>query len=664
MQYFSGQSFPLGSFITEIDGEKGVNFSLFSRRATAVDLCLFIDGKETKIPMFHDKNNDIWHVFVTEVKEGTRYGFRVDGVSDISQGNLFNPQKLLIDPYSYAIEGTPDLTTKEGDSWFFWDDDRDNASLAPKSVITDREFDWEGDKSPQTDWSDTIIYEAHVKGFSKKNPNIPKNIAGTFAGLAHESSIEYLKNLGITAIELLPVAYHVDEPHLQKLGLSNYWGYNTIGHFAVDPTLASDKKHPLAEFKNMVKNLHKVGIEVILDIVFNHTAESGIDGPTLCQRGIDNQAYYWLDENKNYYNWTGCGHSIKINDDPMVLRWVIDCLIYWAEECHVDGFRFDLASLLGRTPSFSDKAAFFSAVTSNAKLSNIKLIAEPWDTGLGGYQLGAFPKPFADWNGQYRDDMRRFILAISGDLGTFVRRFAGSDDIFAHNRLPMNNINFITAHDGFTLHDLVSYNEKHNWDNGEENRDGYNDNISYNHGVEGETSDPDIIQARIQSKKVLLTTLLLSHGIPMILAGDELGHSQKGNNNSYCQDNKITWIDWQKADQDLISFTTQLIKIRKQIPSLSDQSKWWDADSVQWLKADSTLIQSDDWHNPDNKNLQILLDRDWLILININRVATTFLLPEGKWSVLLGTENITLMTDTPAVTFSNMGVCVLQRNIF
>ncbi|MDH2998472.1 glycogen debranching enzyme [Pasteurellaceae bacterium LFhippo2] len=658
MQYLSGRPFPLGSQITEFNNQKGVNFALFSRNATAVELCLFSEnGEETRLPM--TKTDEIWHIFVVGLVAGSKYGYRTTGPISEKICKLFNPNKLLIDPYSKAIEGMPDLSNKEKEAWFYWDDLRDNAHLAPKSIVVDHYFDWERDTNPYIPWPETIIYEAHVKGFSKLNAEIPENIAGTFAGIAHSASIKHLKRLGITTLELLPVTYHIDEAHLQRQGLCNYWGYNVLGHFAVDPKLAANKQDPLAEFKQMVKALHKEGIEIIMDVVFNHTAEAGKDGPTLSQRGIDNRAYYWL-ENEEYANWTGCGNALNLSNIA-TLRWVIDCLCYWVKECHIDGFRFDLAAVLGRTPTFSEKSAFFTAVASNSTLANVKLIAEPWDIGPNGYQLGAFPKPFAEWNDRYRDDMRRFFLQESGDLATFVRRFAGSDDIFAHNRLPASSINFITAHDGFTLQDLVSYNEKHNWANGEENRDGHSDNISNNHGIEGKTEDSVTLANRNTSRKALLAILLLSGGTPMLLAGDELGHSQQGNNNSYCQDNEITWINWQKADQSLIDYTAQLIHIRKQISLLSRYNQWWTSDKVQWLKANSEHLQFDDWHNHSTKAIQILLEDHWLVLINAKQETQEFLLPNGKWSFLLGIENTALMTDTQAVTLSNIGVCVLQR---
>ena len=659
MQYQTGRPFPLGSQLCQIGGEQGVNFALFSRNATAVSLCLFTEQGEVRLPM--TQTDDIWHLFVPNIKAGCLYGYRVAGDSDEQQGHLFNPQKLLVDPYARSIVGTPDLSSEEKGDWFRWDDPRDNAHLAPKSVVVDDHFDWQDDQKPFTPWAETIIYETHTKGFSQRNPAIPNELQGTFAGLAHPASIAHLKRLGITAVELLPVSYHIDEPHLQKIGLVNYWGYNVLGHFAVDTKYAVDKQNPVNEFKQMVKTLHKAGLEVILDVVFNHTAEAGKDGPTLCQRGIDNRSYYWADEQQNYYNWSGCGNTLNVHSELNALRWVIDCLCYWVETCHVDGFRFDLGAILGRTPSFSERAAFFTAVASNSILANVKLIAEPWDIGLGGYQLGQFPAPFAEWNDRYRDLMRTFFLTTSGRLSDFVRKFAGSDDLFKHNRKPAHSINYITAHDGFTLQDLVSYNEKHNEANGEQNRDGHHNNISHNHGVEGETADPAILAKRDNARRALLAVLLLSGGTPMLLAGDELGHSQKGNNNSYCQDNELTWIDWQKADQSLIDFTAKLIAIRKQIPLLSQHNRWWKEEDVQWLSPQGEQIRDDDWHNDEIKSLQIMLENQWLVLINGKEQSQPFLLPKGKWKTLLGVEENTLMTDTLVVTLKQLGVCVLQR---
>ncbi|MGX2967402.1 glycogen debranching protein GlgX [Ursidibacter sp. B-7004-1] len=660
MQYLTGRAFPLGSQITEFQGKQGVNFAIFSRKATAIELCLFKDQHEIRLPMV--KSDDIWHLFVLNETAGCEYGFRVYGETNEATGNLFNPNKLLLDPYAKKIIGTPDLSSEEKGKWFLWNDERDNAHLAPRSVVIDADFDWQNIRPPMTPWAETIIYETQVKGFSKLNPDIPPEIAGTFAGMAHPSSISHLKRLGITAVELLPITYHIDEPHLQKIGLSNYWGYNVIGHFAVDPVLAFDKQNPLNEFKTLVKTLHQANIEVILDVVFNHTAEAGKDGPMLSLRGIDNSAYYWLNEQQEYENWSGCGNALNANSEMSVLRWVIDCLSYWVTECQVDGFRFDLGAMLGRTPNFSDRAAFFTAIASHSTLANIKMIAEPWDIGTNGYQLGAFPKPFAEWNDRYRDEMRQFFLTTSGQLSSFARKFAGSDDIFGHNRLPNSSINFITAHDGFTLQDLVSYNQKHNHANGENNRDGHHHNLSNNYGIEGETNDPNILAKRDATRRALLATLLLSAGTPMILAGDELGHTQQGNNNSYCQDNPITWIDWQKADQSLIDYVARLIQLRKQIPLLS-HNQWWKTESVQWLNKNNTPISHNEWHDEAIRSLMILLENQWLILINATHTTQQFLLPEGQWQALLGIEKATLMTDTQAVTLTHLGVCVLQRII-
>lgn len=661
MHYHAGRPFPLGSRLTEINGQKGVNFALFSQHASGVELSIFCKKRgEICLPMV--KTEDIWHLFVEDLPAGTEYGYRVSGTNNEQQGLLFNPNKLLVDPYANAIHGTPDLSSPTAEKWFQWDDLRNNAHLAPKSVVVNRNtFDWEGDNKPFTKWSETIIYEAHVKGFSQNNLAIPANLRGTFAGMAHDDSINYLKKLGVTAVELLPITYHIDEPHLQRLGLTNYWGYNVLGHFAINPKLAANKNDPLSEFKQLVKTLHKAGIEVIMDVVFNHTAEAGKDGPLLSQRGIDNPAYYWLTENGDYHNWTGCGNTLNVSSNLIVLRWVIDCLCYWVKECHVDGFRFDLGGVLGRTPTFSEKSAFFTAISSNSTLTHVKMIAEPWDVGTNGYQLGSFPKPFAEWNDRYRDDMRAFFLQQSGRLDVLARRLAGSDDIFAKNKKPYHSINFITAHDGFTLQDLVSYNDKHNLANGEHNRDGHSHNLSFNFGVEGETDDPVIQQKRENVRRALLTILLLSAGTPMLLAGDEMGHSQQGNNNSYCQDNAISWLNWQSADQTLIDYTAKLIRLRKQIPLLSQYTDWWQSDLVDWLNSDGIPLNESDWHNP-NQAMQILLENKWLILINAKQTTQEFLLPDGNWEILLGQENTTLMTDTLAVALKDIGVCVLQKN--
>ncbi|QNS14359.1 glycogen debranching protein GlgX [Mannheimia bovis] len=658
MKYFRGKPFPLGSSLCIQAGKFGTNFAIFSQNATAIELCLFDESnQETRIPMSASEHT--WHIFVEGVKAGTKYGYRVKGEQNEQAGLLFNANKLLSDPYAKAIEGMPDLSSEEAVKWYAWDDERDNGQIAPKSVVVDEHFDWEGDSQVFTPWTETIIYEVHVKGFSQLNPAIPQEIRGTFAGLAHKNSIEYLKKLGITAVELLPITYHIDEPHLQKQGLVNYWGYNVLGNFAVDPKLASDKQNPLKEFKQLVKTLHKANIEVIMDVVFNHTAEGGKDGAMLSFRGLDNHAY-WLNEQGEYENWTGCGNTLNLTN-LNILRWAIDCLCYWVDECHVDGFRFDLASVLGRTPSFSEKADFFKAIQSCSKLAHIKLIAEPWDIGGEGYQLGKFPEPFYQWNDRYRDDMRAFWLHNQGDLGLFACRFAGSDDIFSKHSAS-KSINFITAHDGFNLQDLVSYNQKHNLANGEQNRDGHNENFSHNHGVEGETDDESVKKQREMTACGLLATLLLSGGVPMLFAGDEMGHTQQGNNNGYCQDNETTWLDWENANQARIGYVAELIALRKKIPLLSAQNQWWDSQSVRWISALAEPLQIEDWHNNSLKEIAILLQDNWLILVNAKRQKQQFLLPKGYWKVVLGQKNGTLMTETQSVTLNNMGVCVLQKS--
>lgn len=660
MRTHHGTPYPLGNQITHFHGKAGVNFALFSAHASGVELCLFCkkSGKETRLPMV--KSGEVWHLFVENIEAGTAYGYRVSGEVDESRGALFNPQKLLLDPYAKSIVGTVDLSSNEAKKWFEWHDPRDNAHLAPKSIVFEPAvFDWRYDKPLYRSWAESVIYEVHIKGFSQQNPHIPEALRGTFAGMTHPTSIAHLQRLGITTVELLPITFHIDEPHLQKLGLANYWGYNVLGHFALDPKLAANKADPLTEFKQLVKTLHEAGIEVMMDVVFNHTAELDKQGPMLCQRGIDNQSYYWLNEQGDYHNWTGCGNTLNLST-PAVLRWVIDCLCYWVNECHVDGFRFDLGAVLGRTPDFAEKSAFFTAIQSNSTLCGIKLIAEPWDIGNHGYQLGHFPAFFAEWNDRFRDEVRRFFLSDHKNVGLFARRFAGSDDLFKHNRPPSHSINFITAHDGFTLNDLVSYNEKHNEANGEQNRDGHSHNLSHNFGIEGATSTVEIQEKRKKVRMALLATLLLSSGTPMLLAGDEFGNSQQGNNNSYCQDNPIGWLNWENVDEELIHYTAQLIALRKYIPLLSHDDSWWTDEQVMWLTQRGEPMNQHDWQS-SSPTLQILLKNRWLVLINATQATQQFLLPKGDWQLLLGEENPVLMTDTQAVTFKDLGVCVLQK---
>ena len=641
------------SIFTE-NGVKVTNFALFSAAASGVELCLFDGDKETRFPMV--RTNNVWHLAVAGVAIGTEYGFRI-------HGEYANPNKLMLDPYAKAVNGKPDLTTEESRSWFLMNDHRDNAHIAPRAVIISEDFDWENDTAPNTPWAETIVYELHVKGFSQLNDKIPAELRGTYAGLSHPINLAYLKELGVTAVELLPVNFHINEPHLQARGLQNYWGYNPLAMFAVEPKYAATN-NPLAEFKAMVKAFHKEGIEVILDVVFNHSAESEQTYPTFCQRGIDDQTYYWRNDQGRYINWTGCGNMLNLSSD-VGRKWVVDCLRYWAEHCHVDGFRFDLASVLGRdTPDFNAQAQLFTDIKNEPSLQNIKLIAEPWDIGHYGYQVGNFPNYFAEWNDRFRDDLCRFWLWKSGEIGAFAERFAGSSDLFKKNdRLPHTTLNFITAHDGFVMQDLVSYNQKHNEANGEENCDGRNENYSYNHGVEGSTeslSEPQksaVENNRTFAQSGLLMSLLLANGTPMLLAGDEFGNTQYGNNNAYCQDNEITWLKWANFNKELFELTKQTIAARKQIGSLN-RNQWWSGDNVQWLNIHGNQMTVDDWQNQQTKALQIVLDKHCLLLINAKAEGQVFRLPDGKWTPQIGTHNLTL--DAQQAELSSMGFCMLS----
>ncbi|OOF37686.1 glycogen debranching enzyme GlgX [Rodentibacter rarus] len=637
------------------NGETITNFALFSAAANAVELCLFDEENESRFPMVRTEN--VWHLAVTGVQIGTQYGFRI-------HGEHANPQKLMLDPYAKAVSNKPNLSNEESREWFLLSDPRDNAHLASRAVVIEEDFDWDNDKKPMTPWGETIVYELHVKGFSQLNEQIPEALRGTYSGLVHPVNLAYLQELGVTAVELLPVNFHVNEPHLQERGLQNYWGYNPLAMFAVEPKYAATN-NPLAEFKAMVKAFHQAGIEVILDVVFNHSAESEQYFPTFSQRGIDDQTYYWRNDHGHYINWTGCGNMLNLSSD-VGRKWVIDCLRYWVEQCHVDGFRFDLASVLGRDkPDFNASAQLFSDIANEPGLQNIKLIAEPWDIGDYGYQVGNFPHYFAEWNDRFRDDLCRFWLWKSGELGAFAERFAGSGDLFKKNdRQPHCSLNFITAHDGFTLRDLVSYNEKHNEANGEQNRDGRNENYSYNHGIEGETTslaEPQksaVENDRTFAQSGLLLSLLLANGTPMLLAGDEFGNTQYGNNNAYCQDNEITWLKWANFDKDLFELTKQIIALRKQMVSLK-QDQWWSVDNVQWLNSHGQPMRLEDWQNRETKALQVVLDNHWLLLINAKAEGQHFSLPQGKWKAQVGTHNWVLTTQQAAL--SAMGCCVLSN---
>lgn len=628
-QLEKGSPSPAGALF---DG-KGINFSVFSANAEQIELCLFDKhGKEERL-VLPSRSGDFWHGYLPGGKPGQRYGFRASGPFEPIRGLRFNPHKLLVDPYARELEG------RVTDHPFLYDginhpDEQDSASVAPKCVVSHEEFDWGNDTPPGTPWAKTVIYEAHVRGLTRLHPDIPQEIRGTYAALAHPVMIKYLMALGITAIELQPVQWFADEARLLRLGLSNYWGYNPLAPFAVDPRYASRKDgvSALNEFRQAVKALHEAGIEVILDVVFNHTAELDLEGPTLSLRGLDNRSYYWLHQSGDYDNVTGCGNAIRLVDDAVV-QWVIDCMRFWVAECHVDGFRFDLATVLGRTPTFRQDAPLFIAMQQDDLLSRCKMIAEPWDIGLGGYQLGNYPGYFAEWNDRYRDDMRRFWLNGRMPLGQFASRFAASSDVYQRGqRKPYASINMMTAHDGFTLLDLLSFNYKHNQANGENNRDGHGNNYSFNHGTEGLEAEEAVIARRRNVQRSLLATLLLSQGTPMLLAGDEQGHSQQGNNNAYCQDNEITWLNWQNADRSLTEFTAGLIRLRQQIPALQ-QDDWWQEgkDDVRWLNAQGRQMNPQRWERGPQQQLQILLSSRWLVMINAADSECDMALPQGVW---------------------------------
>lgn len=626
-----GLAAPLGAYY---DGN-GINFTLFSAHATQVDLCLFdAQYRETRLPL-PARSGDIWHGYLPGGELGQRYGFRVHGPFEPHLGLRFNANKLLLDPAARAVEG-PVADHVHLHGGYDQPDPQDSAPLMPKCIVIDESYDWQDDRPPATPWGKTVIYEAHVRGLTLTHPEIPAVLRGSFAALGHPAMIAYFKRLGITALELLPVQQHTTEPRLQRLGLINYWGYNVLAPFAPDNRYSSlsTGTTPLREFRDAVKALHRAGIEVILDVVFNHSAELDVDGPTLSLRGIDNLSYYWLTPDGGYDNLTGCGNTLRL-DQPAGVAWVMDCLRFWVRECHVDGFRFDLGTVLGRTPAFDRDAPLFQAMLADDTLARCKLIAEPWDIGPGGYQVGAFPGRFAEWNDHFRDDIRRFWLRGDLSLGQFAQRFAASSEVFnQRGRAPYVSINMLTAHDGFTLQDVVSFKEKHNQPNGEGNRDGSDQNFSCNHGVEGLIADETVLQRRQASQRALLATLLLAQGTPMLLAGDEHGNSQQGNNNAYCQDNATTWLDWANADESLTAYTAALIRLRQQIPALQADRWWQEGDgSVQWLNAQGQPLSAQQWEQGD-RCLQIRLSQRWLMVINATQQTVEMTLPEGDWQVV------------------------------
>ncbi|HJT32658.1 MAG TPA: glycogen debranching protein GlgX [Pirellulales bacterium] len=614
MRVWPGRPYPLGA---TWDGS-GVNFALYSENAEKVELCLFEsadDAQPSETIPIKEQTDMVWHAYLPDVRPGQHYGYRVHGPYDPSHGHRFNAHKIMLDPYAKAIGRDVRWTDamwgyklggEEADLSF---DDRDNAAHAPLAIVVDQAFTWGDDRPPNVPWHQTLIYEMHVKGFTKLNEEVPEKLRGTYSGIASEASLSYLRKLGITAVELLPIHYFLDDRHLVDKDLSNYWGYNTLGFFAPAGrySAAETPQDTVREFKTMVRNLHSEGIEVILDVVYNHTAEGNQLGPTLSFRGIDNAAYYRLSpEDPRYYmDYTGCGNTFNMRN-PRVLQLIMDSLRYWITEMHIDGFRFDLASTLARELHEVDKlGAFFDIIHQDPVISQVKLIAEPWDLGAGGYQVGNFPALWSEWNGKYRDCVRRFWKGDEGMVSEFATRFTGSSDLYEwSSRRPHASINFITCHDGFTLNDLVSYNDKHNEANGEENRDGASDNHSWNCGAEGPTDDPEIKALRERKKRNLLATLLFSQGVSMILAGDEISHTQQGNNNAYCQDNELTWLNWNLTPEQtkLLEFTRKCIAIVSQEPVFQRRRffhgqgiQGGEAPDIAWLDTSGNEMSEEDW---------------------------------------------------------------------
>jgi isoamylase len=668
-----GMPYPLGATPGERMGKTGTNFAIASSVATGVTLCLFDEnGRETQIP-FRENDADVWHAFVPGAGPGQAYGYRVSGPWDPAQGQRCNPAKLLLDPYARAVSGTvsygPEVRgAAEGDPDA--PGTLDSAARVPRSLVVDPAFDWQDADRPWHRYQDTVLYEVHVKGFTMRHPGIPEELRGTYAGLGHEAAIAHLLELGVTTVELLPVHQHVPEPFLLDRGLTNYWGYNTIGFFAPHDGYSAAVRagHPggqVREFKAMVGALHRAGLEVVLDVVFNHTAEGGPDGPTICFRGIDNAAYYRLvpGDRRAYYDTTGTGNSLNAGD-PITLQLIMDSLRYWLTEMHADGFRFDLAPTLARQEGAFDKvAAFLDMVSQDPVVSRAKLFAEPWDVGQAdSYDLGRFPPLWREWNGRYRDTMRDFWRSHPVGIGEFADRFAGSADLYATaGRRPTSSVNLITVHDGFTLADLVSYNDKHNEANGEGNRDGTGDNRSWNCGAEGPAADPGIRALRSRQSRAMLATLMLSFGVPLLLGGDEMGRTQRGNNNAYCQDNELTWFDWANTDSGLLGFAKRLIAFRRAHPVFRRRRFLAGAEAaeLQWFTPAGTAMDGGDWADPSALAIAIyldgsddpdqaedgtlLVDDDFLILVNAWWEPLDFVLPATRpgalWRAEIDTYN-------------------------
>jgi isoamylase len=655
-----GAPFPLGATPGVQAGIAGTNFAIASSVAGSVTLCLFDDaGRETRIPV-RDNDADAWHVFVPGIGPGQAYGYRIGGPWDPARGLRCNPTKLLLDPYARAISGSvsfgPEVRGQD-----VADPSRpsalDSATHVPRGLVVDTRFDWRDASRPWYRYADSVVYEVHVKGFTMRHPGIPAELRGTYAGLGHEAAVAHLTGMGVTTVELLPVHQNVPEEFLVRRGLTNYWGYNTIGYFAPHngysaAVRAGNAGGQVAEFQAMVDTLHRAGLEVVLDVVFNHTAEGGPNGPTLCFRGIDNTAYYRTEpgDPSAYYDTTGTGNSLNAGD-PIALQLILDSLRYWITEMHVDGFRFDLAPTLARPDGFYDKvSAFLDMVAQDPVVSRVKLIAEPWDVGqMDSYDLGRFPALWREWNGKYRDTMRDFWRSHAVGIGEFATRFAGSSDLYGTaGRRPTASVNLITVHDGFTLRDLVSYDDKHNEDNGENNRDGTSDNRSWNCGVEGPTNDPDVLALRARQSRAMLTTLVLSFGVPLLLGGDEMGHTQRGNNNAYCQDNEITWFDWEGADTALKDFTAKLVAFRRAHPVFRRGRflSGTEASELAWFTPAGTPMDGGDWADPNARSIAIYLDGsdapdqaqdgtlmvddDFLVLVNSWWEPLGFVLPTTR----------------------------------
>lgn len=658
MKIWPGKPYPLGA---TYDGV-GTNFSIFSEAAQKIDLCLFDDlGKETRVEL-PEVTGFCWHGYLVDVKPGQKYGYRVYGEWNPKKGLRFNPAKLLLDPYAKAIVGEVDWQEAIFPYHFGAEEtinEIDSAPFTPKSVIINPFFDWENDRLLHIPLHETVIYETHVRGFSIAQPNIPKEIRGTYAALAHPFSIDYFKRLGITALELMPVQQFIHDGNLLKRNLRNYWGYNPIGFLAPHNEYSTKGNigEQVQEFKQMVKELHAAGIEIILDVVFNHTAEGNHLGPMLGFKGIDNVAYYRLvkDDPRYYFDYSGTGNSINAGH-PNVLQLIMDALRYWVLEMHVDGFRFDLASILARDLQEVNRlSAFFDIIQQDPVISQVKLIAEPWDLGEGGYQVGKFPPFWSEWNGKYRDSVRDFLFGKDQTLAQFANRFTGSSDLYENTgRKPYASVNFVTSHDGFTLQDLVSYNQKHNEANGDNNKDGIDNNHSWNCGIEGDTTDQTILTLRLKAKRNFLTTLFLSQGIPMLLGGDEIGRTQYGNNNCYCQDNASSWYDWEKADTKLQQFTRDLIEFRIKHPVFRRRG-WFYGRSIHgskvldigWFLPNGNEMSDEDWKTSFAKSMMVFLngelilypdprgerivDDSFLILFNSSNQEIKFILPEEKW---------------------------------